>query len=139
MVNYPIADMLIRIKNAQAVRHEQVLIPFSKMKWAIGNILQQTDYVAAIERVKKPAHPGSNKKTEHEYILVTLKYEDGMGSLNGVNIISKPSRHMYVTASQIKPVRSGHGIAIISTSKGVMSSRDAKKAGVGGELICEVW
>lgn len=143
----PISDMLIRIKNAQAVRHEQVSMPFSKMKWAVASILKDTGYVSDIERKKKPAKPGrlvsagadSEKKSEHEHLILTLKYQQGLGAVSGMKMVSKPSRRMYLKTNEIHPVRSGHGIAILSTSKGVMSSREAKKQGLGGEIICEVW
>ena len=131
----PISDFLIRIKNAQAVSHEQVLIPFSKMKFAMANVLKADGYLADVERKSKKA-----KKTEHDYLLLTLKYnEDGDGAIQEVKIISKPSRRMYIKAEAIRPVRSGYGLAIVSTSQGIMNSRDAKKQKLGGELICEIW
>jgi small subunit ribosomal protein S8 len=134
MVNDPIADMLIRIKNAQAVKGEQIVVPFSRVKLKIANILKETGYISEVERKNKKA-----KKTEHEYLQLTLKYLDNQGGLGGVKLISRPSRRMYVKATEIKPVRSGYGMAIISTSKGILSSREAKKLGLGGEIICEVW
>ncbi len=130
----PISDMLVRIKNAQRVGHEEVVMPSSKMKFAIAQILEKTGYVSSLERRKK-----KTKKSEHELLAIVLKYSAGQPALSDMRMISKPSRRMYVNAKEIKPVRSGHGISIISTSKGVMSSRDAQKAGVGGEIICEIW
>lgn len=129
-----IADMLIRIKNAQAVRGEQVVMPFSKVKFKIANILKEAGYISEVERKNKKV-----KKSEHEYLQLMLKYQDNQGALSGVKIISRPSRRMYLKAKDIKSVRSGHGLAIISTSKGIMNSKEAKKAGLGGEIICEVW
>ena len=137
MVTDPISDLLIRIKNAQMVAHDQVLIPFSKMKFAIANVLKADGYLTEVERKKKSAIGG--KKTEHEYLLLTLKYQEGEGSIQDIKIISKPSRRMYIKADNIRPVRSGYGLAIISTSQGVMNSRDARKQKLGGELICEIW
>ena len=137
MVTDPISDLLIRIKNAQMVSHDQILIPFSKMKFAIANVLKADGYLTEVERKKKIASGG--KKTEHEYLLLTLKYQDGEGAIQDVKIISKPSRRMYIKAEDIRPVRSGYGLAIVSTSQGVMNSRDAKKQKLGGELICEIW
>jgi small subunit ribosomal protein S8 len=134
MVNDPISDMLIQIKNAQMVSHDQVLLPFSKMKFALANVLKSTGYLADVERKKN-----KTKKTEHEYLLLTLKYADGAGVLQGVKIISKPSRRMYIKAADIRTVRSGYGLAIISTSHGIMSSKDAWKQKLGGELLCEIW
>ncbi len=130
----PISNMLNQIKTAQAVRHEQVLIPFSKMKFAIANVLVRTGYIASVERKKKKV-----KKTEHEYLLLTLKYVDGSAAISGIRMISRQSRRMYLAADEIKPVRSGLGLSVLSTSKGVMSSHDARKARVGGEIICEIW
>jgi small subunit ribosomal protein S8 len=134
MVTDPISDMLIQIKNAQMVSRDQILIPFSKMKLAMANVLKAAGYLSEVERKKKKA-----KKTEHEYLLLTLKYEDGVGALQGVKIISKPSRRMYIKGADIRVVRSGYGLAIISTSKGIMNSKDAWKQKLGGELLCEVW
>jgi len=130
----PISDMLIRIKNAQAVKSEQVVIPFSKVKFRIANILKESGYVSEVERKSKKA-----KKAEHEYLQLTLKYQDGQATLSGVKLISKPSRRMYIKAKEIRPVRSGYGLAIVSTSKGIMASKEAKKNKLGGEIICEIW
>ncbi len=130
----PISDMLIRIKNAQMVLHNQVVMPFSKMKFAIANVLYHAGYLENVERNKK-----KSKKTEHEYLLLTLKYREGESVLQGIKIISKPSRRMYIKAADIRRVRSGFGLAIISTSQGIMNSRDAWKQKLGGEILCEVW
>lgn len=134
MVTDPISDMLIQIKNAQMVSKDQVLLPASKMKLAMANVLKDAGFLADVERKKKKI-----KKTEHEYMLLTLKYDGGEGALQGVKIISKPSRRMYIKGADIRPVRSGFGLAIISTSKGIMSSKDAWKQKLGGEILCEVW
>lgn len=134
MVNNPISDMLIRIKNAQLVRSDQVSIPFSRVKFKIANILKEAGYISEVERKKKKA-----KKFEHEYLSLTLKYSDNRPAISDVKAISRPSRRMYIKAKDIRPVRSGHGLAIVSTSKGIMSSKEARKSSLGGELICEVW
>lgn len=127
--------MLITIKNAQAVGKEQVSVPSSRIKLQIAAILKENGFVSEVERKKK-----KNKKgTEHEYIDITLKYEEDYPGISGVNIVSKPSRHMYVKASEIKSVRSGYGIGVISTSKGLMSSKEARKNNLGGELMFEIW
>lgn len=130
----PISDMLVQIKNAQAVGHEQVVLPFSKVKFRIAEILKSAGYLSMVERRHKKA-----AKAEHEYLYLTLKYQDNQGALSGIKIISKPSRRMYIKAKEIKPVRSGFGLAIISTPKGIMDSKEARKSGLGGEIICEVW
>lgn len=130
----PISDMLVRIKNAQAARQEQTMMPFSKMKLAIAGVLQRAGYIDSIERKKK-----KHKKSEHEYLFVTLKYNEGESAITGIRMISRQSRRMYLAANEIKAVRSGQGMSILSTSKGVMSSHDARKARIGGEVICEIW
>ena len=121
----PIADMLIRIKNAQAVKGEQVIMPCAKVKFRIANILKEAGYISEVERKNKKL-----KKTEHEYLQLTLKYIDNQGAFSGVKIISRPSRRMYVKAKDIKSVRSGYGLAVVSTSKGIMSSKEARKLGL---------
>ncbi|MBI2674730.1 MAG: 30S ribosomal protein S8 [Candidatus Yanofskybacteria bacterium] len=131
---YPIGDMLTMITNAQAVNKESVTLLFSKMKFDIANVLKTSGYLAGVERKKRKA-----KKSEQEFIFATLKYDEHGPAINGVKLISRPSRKMYVKANQIKPVRSGHGMSVISTPKGVMSSKEARKQKLGGEILFEVW
>ena len=130
----PISDMLTRIKNAQAVGHERVSIPFSNVKLQIAQLLKTAGYVGEVERRTRKA-----KRAEIEYLDLALKYEDGAGAIADIRIISRPSRHIYIKASQIRPVRSGYGSAILSTSKGIMTSQEAKKSGLGGEVMFEIW
>ena len=135
MVNYPIADMLIRIKNAQAVGKEQILLPFSNVKFKIAEVLKVSGLVQDVERKKK-----KEKKSEQEYLSIVLKYdEENQPAISGFKIVSRPSRHLYTSAKDIKQIRSGYGMAVISTSKGVMSSKEAKKHNLGGEILFEVW
>lgn len=135
MVNSPITDMLIRISNAQAVGKEQIWIPFSKMKFKIGQILKEGGWITEIEKKAKKA-----QKADLDYIFITLKYDqDKNPAISGFKIISKPSRHMYFGVGDIKSVRSGFGLGVISTSKGVMSSKEARKLGIGGEMLFEIW
>lgn len=133
----PIADMLTRIRNAQAVGKEHVLVPFSKMKFRIAELLSASGYLAGVERRKR-----KSGRTEHEMLALTLKYvgeETRMGAISGLRMVSKPSRRIYVGSDELKPVRSGYGVAVVSTSKGIMTSKDARKEKVGGELIFEIW
>lgn len=130
----PISDMMNRIKNAQAVGHERVSVPFSNVKMQIAQILKTAGYVGDVERRTR-----TTKKSEIAYLDLALKYEGGAGAISGLRIISRPSRHIYIKASQIKPVRSGFGTAIVSTSKGVMTSQEARKSGLGGEVMFEIW
>ncbi len=131
MVNDPIADMLIRIKNAVMRRKEEVNIPYSKLKERIAQILKQegfiTDYKVEGEGVKKE-------------IIVLPKYdEEGNPILTDVKRVSKPGRRIYVKKDEIPWVKNGMGIAIISTSKGVVTDREARRLKIGGEILCEVW
>jgi small subunit ribosomal protein S8 len=126
--------MLTRIKNAQAVGHERVSIPFSNVKLQIAQLLHAAGYVGEVERRTRKA-----KRSEIEYLDLALKYTDGVGAISGLRIISRPSRHIYIKASEIRAVRSGHGSAIVSTSKGIMTSQEARKTGLGGEVMFEIW
>jgi small subunit ribosomal protein S8 len=131
----PIANMLAQIKNAQQVNKNHVVIPFSNMKFTIANILREEGFIGEIERKKN-----KSKKSELEYLDIQLKYDnDGLGAISGAKMVSTPSRRMYMTAGQIKPIRSGYGIAVLSTSKGVLSSKKARKENVGGEILFEIW
>lgn len=112
----------------------QVLVPFSRAKFKIANILKTEGFISEVERKNKKM-----KKSEAEYLLLTLKYSDGTSAIGGIKIISRPSRRMYIKAKDIRPVRSGYGIAVISTPKGIMSSREARKNNLGGELMFEIY
>ncbi len=129
-----ISDMLIRIKNAQMAKAEQVLMPFSRVKFQIAQVLRDGGYVSSIERRKR-----KGRKSELEHLELGLVYHDGEGAIGGIKLLSKPSRHIYVKAQDIKRVRSGHGFAVISTSKGIMNSREARKQNLGGEILFEIW
>jgi len=126
--------MLTQIKNAQARGHQEVVLPFSKMLFAIAQILKKAGFVEEVNKIKK-----KKKGSEFEFISIRLKYENGIGAIRGVKLISKPSRRIYVGKNDLKPVREGYGISVISTPKGLMTGDEAKKAGVGGEILFEVW
>ena len=127
-------NMLNRIKNAQAVYAERVLVPFSNMNLRIAQLLNTQGYLASVERRTKKVG-----QSEHEYLDLELKYDEREGAISGVKVVSKPSRRMYVKTSELKPVRSGRGIAVLSTPKGILSSVQARKEKVGGELLFEIW
>ena len=126
----PIADMLIKIKNAQAVNHLTVDVPYSKMKYAIANILLERGLIDKLERKFK-----KNKKI----VRLTLKYQDHKPVIHGVKRISKPGRRIYLQARSIKSSKSQHSLIIISTSRGVMPGDVAKKRNLGGEIVAEIW
>ena len=126
----PISNMLTSIRNAQAVLHQTVNVPFSNLKYEIAKILQRQGF---IERIEK-----KGRKTKR-FIEITLKYNNKIPVISGIKRISKPGQRIYVSAKEIKKVKGGYGMAIISTSKGLMTNKEARKQKLGGEVICEVW
>lgn len=126
----PIADMLIRIKNANAMRHETVLVPSSKTKIAMLDVLKNEGYIAN--------YTVSNEVKS--VITITLKYtENNQRVIKGLKRISKPSLHVYTKAEELPRVLNGLGFAIISTSKGIMTDKEARKLNIGGEVLAYVW
>lgn len=127
----PIADMLTRIRNGQMARMEKVDIPSSKMKVAIARILKEEGFIKNFKVIK------DNKQG---VLRVFLKYAQGsVPVMRGIKRESTPGRRIYVGRDEIPPILSGLGIGILSTSKGVMTDREAKRQNVGGEMICSVW
>ncbi len=127
----PVADMLTRIRNANTAGHEKVEIPASKMKKSIAEILKSEGYITDYE-IKDENIQGT--------IVVTLKYGANKERvISGLKKISKPGLKVYANKDQIPRVLGGLGIAVISTSKGVISDKEARKLGIGGEVICYVW
>ena len=126
----PIADMLTRIRNAIAVRKTEVLLPHSKVKESVASLLQQNNFV---DRVT--VSDASIGKTLH----ITINSEASNARVTEIKRLSTPGRRYYVSAKEIPTVKSGRGIVIVSTSKGMMTGTEAKAAGIGGELICKVF
>lgn len=130
MTTDPIADIIIRIKNAHMAKHEKVVVPYSKMKKAIAEILLREGYVSAVE--VEEGKPYNN-------LVVTLKYVGKLPAINDVKRLSKPGRRLYAPANKLPKALGGYGITIITTSKGVMTDAEARKANLGGELLCQIW
>jgi small subunit ribosomal protein S8 len=128
----PIADMLTRIRNANTAKHDTVDIPASKMKQAIADILLREGYISAVETVADG---------EFNVIRITLKYGKDKSEkvINGIRRISKPGLRIYADAQNLPKVLGGMGTAIISTNKGVITDKEARKLNVGGEVLCYVW
>ena len=122
--------MLNRIRNAQAVLKEAVDVPFSNLKYEIAKILEKEKLIKKAEKKGK-----KNKKI----IEITLRYEGKVPVISGLKRISKSGQRIYASTKRIKPVKGGYGIAIVSTSKGLMTNKEAKKQKLGGEIICEIW
>ena len=130
VVTDPIADMLTRIRNALTAKHADVKIPTSKVKSAIADILLEEGYIASVEKVDA----GVNS-----YMNITLKYGAGKSVINGLKRVSKPGLRVYANCEEIPQVLGGLGIAIISTSKGIMTDKQARNANVGGEVMAYIW
>ena len=129
----PIADMLTRIRNAVRARHPRVDIPASRFKLEIAKILEQEGYIAGHRQVAATAE-------SPEVIRLLLKYGPrGENVISGVERVSRPGRRAYVGRDDVPKVLGGLGTTILTTSQGVMTGRDAAKAGVGGEVLCNVW
>ena len=131
VVTDPIADMLTRIRNANAMRYKEVEVPASKMKLEIARILKEEGYVSEF-KVKKDK--------VQDIIVLSLKYgEKKERVITGLKRISKPGLRVYATRDELPKVLGGLGIALISTSKGIMTDRNARKEGIGGEVLAFVW
>jgi len=130
MVSDPIADMLTRIRNAITIRSEKVDIPASRMKLEVVKILKEEGFIRAYKILKD----------EKQGILrVALKYIDGGGVISGLKRVSKPGRRVYAGSKEIPRVMGGVGIAILTTSKGVLSDSTCRRERLGGEVLCYVW
>jgi len=131
MMTDPIADMLTRIRNAGMARHSETSCPFSRLKLAIAKLLKDEGFLTDVRSESRDGHP---------VLVIGIRYdEDGLAFIDGMRRVSKPSRRVYVGKDEIPKVRAGMGVAVISTSKGIMSDRAARDASVGGEVVCEVW
>lgn len=130
MVNDPIGDMLAQIKNASLARKGEILLPFSAMKMSVASILEKEGYVGRIEKF------GTDPKAG---LRITLRYDDGAPVVTDLKRKSKPGMRVYIGKTAIPAVLGGMGISILSTPLGVMTGSEARKRGVGGELLCEVW
>ncbi len=134
MVAHPIADMLTRIRNANAVFHSEVSIPHSKMKESIARILEEEGYIAGYEVVANDVQ---------SQLLLKLKYHGERSrakrAITTIKLVSKPSRRVYVTKDSIPQPLGGMGVCILSTSLGMLSGQQARERGTGGEVICEVF
>jgi len=126
----PITDMLNQIRNAQAVQKPEILITFSNFKNEIASILSKEKFIGEIKK---------QSKGKVKMLKIGLKYDGGIPAIQGAKRISKPGQRIYVKANEIKSVRGGFGVSIISTPKGLMTNKEAKKAKLGGEVLLEVW
>jgi small subunit ribosomal protein S8 len=128
----PIADFLTRLRNAAAAKHQRVDVPASRLKSEIARILKDEGYISTFKMV--------DENKSHRVLRVFLKYTpDRRSVISGIKRISRPGARRYVGSHDVKPVMGGLGVSILTTPRGLMSGRAARKANVGGELLCEVW
>ena len=127
----PIADMITRIRNAQLRALNTVSIPNSKLRAKILEVLKEEGYISDYK-------PSSNEKN-NKFLLVNLKYNNGIPVIREISRVSKPGRRVYSKAESIPKIKNGLGIAIVSTSKGIMTDNDARLKKIGGEIICKVF
>lgn len=126
-----IADMLTRLRNANSAKHDHVLIPTSRMKVEIAKILKAEGFIADYQLMDKPPQP---------HLRLQLRYGPKRTHiLTGIRRVSRPGLRIYAKRTEIPHVRRGMGVAILSTSKGILTDKDARKVGIGGEVICYVW
>lgn len=131
MVTDPISDLLVRLQNGSRRHHEVVTVPASRLKQEVLRVLQAEGYVQHVEAATEDGH---------SVLKVQLRYiGEGQPMITGMERISKPGRRVYVGAKDIPRVRNGIGMAILSTSKGIMTDQTSRKAGLGGEVLCSVW
>ena len=127
----PIADMLTRIRNSQAVKKQTVIFPYSKIKWEILNVLSKNGFIKGLDKTNK-----KNKK----FIEIILKYdEEGAPKISELKRVSKSSSRRYIQAKNIWFFKKGLGLRILSTPKGILCDKEAKKLNVGGEVLLEIW
>lgn len=129
----PIADMLTRVRNANVAMHETVRMPSSRLKESLAVILEQEGYISGFKVVPREGHPGDT-------LEISLKYTaERSRVIGGLKRVSKPGLRIYCRADGLPRVLGGLGVAVLSTSKGLMTDREARKQRVGGEVLCYVW
>jgi small subunit ribosomal protein S8 len=131
MMTDTIADLLTRIRNGHRARHQSVRAPWSRMSHSICTLLTEQGYLKAFEKAEVAGHPG---------LLITLAYDAARKpAILGIRRVSKPGCRLFVDKEHLPRVRNGLGVALLTTSRGVMTDAEARRQGVGGEILCEVW
>ena len=129
----PIADMLTRIRNANVAMHDTVRMPSSKLKEALAAVLQQEGYIEGFDAADDPTRPG-------RVLEIRMKYSpERARTISGIKRVSKPGLRVYAKSDSMPRVLGGLGVAVVSTSKGLMTDREARRAHMGGEILCFVW
>ena len=131
MMTDPISDMLTRIRNAGSAKHAETICPSSRQKLAIAQILKGAGFIGDVKVEARDGHPT---------LVIGIRYDaQGRALIDGIRRVSTPGRRVYVDMAEIPNVRSGLGVAVLSSSKGILSDARAREEGVGGEVVCEVW
>jgi small subunit ribosomal protein S8 len=131
MMTDPISDMLTRIRNAGSARHGETACPSSRQKLALARVLQVSGFIGEVKVEARSGHPT---------IVMGIRYDrEGRALIDGIRRVSRPGRRVYVGKSEIPKVRNGLGVAVLSTSKGILTDAQAREQSVGGEVLCEVW
>lgn len=130
----PIADMLTRIRNAMAVKKKEIVLPLSKLKLNVAKILEKEGWVEKVETI------ADSEKNNFHSLKIVLKYrENGKPAITSIRRLSRPGLRLYSKKTELPRVLNNKGIAIVTTSQGIMTNREAKKRGIGGELLCEIY
>ena len=136
----PIADMLTRLRNAVIAKHSRVDVPASKLKVEIAKILEGEGYIQGFKIVDEKSPEAAKAAVVHQMIRIFLKYgPHGERVITGLERISRPGRRVYFRSDEVPPVLGGLGTSILTTSRGVMTGRAAVQAGIGGEVLCNIW
>lgn len=131
MMTDPIGDMLTRIRNAGQARHVNATCPSSRQKLALARVLEEAGFLGDVRVEARDGHP---------VLVLGIRYDDrGRALIDGMRRVSRPGRRVYVNRGEIPRVRRGLGIAVLSTSRGILSDKQAREQKIGGELLCEVW
>jgi len=146
VVNDPIGDMLIRIKNGYLARKDVVEVPYSRIKHQIAKLLTKEGYLASskskiahLKRRSRPASRTGRENPKFKILELKLKYKNKRPAIEEVKRVSKPGIRIYAKADEIPKVKYGFGITVVSTSKGIMTDKEARKKNLGGEVICQIW
>lgn len=130
MITDPISDMLTRIRNAQMVHHPEIILPFSQMKFAVAKVLEHEGYLGKVDLIEE---------IKQKKMRIELKYKDGNPVIQNIRRVSRPGNRVYAKSSVLPRVISDFGIAVVSTSNGIMTNKEARARHLGGEVICEIF
>ena len=129
MFTDPIADMLTRIRNASRAQKSELVLPYSKFKSNLAQVLLKEGFVGGVNELTG----------DHKMLQINLKYSAGESVIAGIKRVSKPGQRIYMPADKLPRTNSGFGVTVVSTSRGLMTDKEARKAKVGGEVVCQVW